>query len=132
MSGRHDALFKVAFSQPANAAALACCSLSPPMQAFFDWSTMRLHPGSFVKEALADRHTDLLFEVQSALGKMLLYILFEHQSWNYIRMPLRLGRYMDRIWDGFDREHPSGPLPPILPLVITHSSTICAELATTT
>jgi len=43
---------------------------------------------------------------------MLLYILFEHQSLNYVRMPLRMGRYMDRIWDDFDREHPNGPLPP--------------------
>ena len=71
------------------------------MQALFDWSTLRLRPGSFVNEALAGRHTDLLFEVQSVLGKMLLYILFEHQSLNYVRMPLRMGRYMDRIWDDF-------------------------------
>jgi hypothetical protein len=28
---------------------------------------------------------------------------------------------LDRIWESFDREHPRGPLPAILPLVITHS-----------
>ena len=121
MSGRYDALFKRAFSQPENAAALARCSLSSEMQAIFDWSSIRRLPGSFVNSGLRERHTDLLFQVQTTLGVVLIYILLEHQSGDDRRMPLRSACYMDRIWEAFDREHPAGPLPVILPLVISHS-----------
>ncbi len=122
MAGRpHDSLFKAAFEQPDNAAALARCNLSASVAACFDWSTMRLVSGSFVDEQLAHRYTDLLFEVDTELGNALVYLLFEHQSSNDPRMPLRMSRYMDRIWARFDGDHPTGPLPPIIPLLICHA-----------
>ncbi|MFV8754052.1 Rpn family recombination-promoting nuclease/putative transposase [Nannocystaceae bacterium ST9] len=122
MTGQpHDSLFKAAFQQPENAAALARCNLPSSLSAHFDWSTMRLTSGSFVDEQLARRFTDLLFEVQTDFGEALVYLLFEHQSSNHPRMPLRMSRYMDRIWTRFDRQHASGPLPPIVPLLISHA-----------
>jgi hypothetical protein len=87
----------------------------------FDWSTMRLVSGSFVDEKLSHLYTDLLFEVASAYGKAFLYMLIEHQSTNYRRMPLRVSHYMDGTWSGFAREHSHGPLPVIIPLVICHA-----------
>lgn len=130
MAGLHDSLFKAAFALPENAAALACCNLSSSLRACFDWSTMRLIPGTFVDEQLRNRHTDLLFEVATKFGnsrqptaaeKAFVYLLFEHQSRNHRRMPLRVSRYMDRMWSSFELSNPSGPLPPILPVVICHA-----------
>jgi hypothetical protein len=117
----HDALFKSAFQDPQNAAALARCNLPSSLASLIHWSTMRLVPGSFVDERLRDRHTDLLFEVDAEFGDLFVYLLFEHLSFNPSRMPLRVCFYMDRIWERFDRLHPRGPLPPIIPLVICHA-----------
>jgi predicted transposase/invertase (TIGR01784 family) len=121
MAASHDALFKAAFQNPENAAALVCCNLPSSVRNCFDWSTMRLVSGSFVDEKLRQYHTDLLFEVASAFGPVLVYLLIEHQSHNDPRMPLRIYRYMDQIWLRFESEHPGGPLPPILPVVVCHA-----------
>ena len=73
---------------------------------------MRLIPGSFVDEQLRQRHSDLLFEVATVFGKMFVYLLLEHQSYNHPRMPLRAYWYMGGIWSRFEHDHPSGPLVP--------------------
>jgi hypothetical protein len=44
----------------------------------------------------------------------------EHQSTFNARMPLRLLRYMVRIWDRWERDHPTGKLPIVLPVVLHH------------
>ena len=44
----------------------------------------------------------------------------EHQSKFDARMPLRLLRYMVRIWDRWARDHPTGKLPIVLPVVLQH------------
>jgi predicted transposase/invertase (TIGR01784 family) len=121
MSGPHDSLFKAAFEQPENAAALVRSKLPLALHPCFDWSTMRLVPGSFVDEQLRHRHTDLVFTVASMFGPAYIFILFEHQSRNHPRMPLRMSRYMDRLWSRFELDHPDEPLPLIVPLVISHA-----------
>jgi hypothetical protein len=117
----HDALFKTAFEQPENAADLARCHLSASTSAAIRWSTMAAVPGSFVDAELADRHSDLLFRVETEIGDARLYLLFEHQSSNHPRMPLRMLAYMLRIWERHTKQHPDGPLPPIIPLLICHA-----------
>ena len=121
MPGPHDALFKAAFEQPANAAALVRRCLSSELQARFDWSTMRLLPGSFVDPELRASHSDLVFVVASFAGPVLVYVLLEHQSSNDVRMTLRVLCYMDRLWARHARECPDEPLPPILPLIISNA-----------
>ena len=78
---------------------------------------MSLESGSFVAPALADHHSDLLFRVETEIGDAFLYLLFEHQSTNDPRMPLRMLVYMVRIWERHCKTD-VGPLPPILPLLI--------------
>ena len=58
MAGPHDALFKAAFEQPDNAAALVRRCLSDELAATIDWSTMELMPGSFVDDELRSRHCE--------------------------------------------------------------------------
>ncbi|MFV8751831.1 Rpn family recombination-promoting nuclease/putative transposase [Nannocystaceae bacterium ST9] len=117
----HDALFKNTFERPEDAAALARCHLEPSLSAVIDWPTMRLESGSFVDEDdLVDRHSDLLFMVETEVGATYLYLLFEHQSTDDPRMPLRMLTYMVRIWQRHAKLH-EGPLPAIIPLLICHA-----------
>lgn len=61
----HDALFKSVFQQPENAAAELQHVLPAEHVSAIDWSTLKLEPGSFVDEKLADHHSDLLFSASA-------------------------------------------------------------------
>ncbi|MDQ3037848.1 MAG: Rpn family recombination-promoting nuclease/putative transposase, partial [Myxococcota bacterium] len=95
--GAHDALFRHVFAVPEHAAAVLAHVLPPSVSAQIAWSTLRLEPGSFVDPTLAARHTDLLFSVQVAGQRALVYLLFEHQSGPHARMPLRMAGYVVEI-----------------------------------
>jgi predicted transposase/invertase (TIGR01784 family) len=115
----HDALFKAAFEHPAHAAGLFRHLLPTALVNAIDWTTLALEPGSFVDEALARSSSDLLFSARLGDRKVVLYVLFEHQSYNDPQLPYRVLRYIMRIWerhiDRFDH-----PLPLIVALVISH------------
>ena len=92
----HDALFKSVFQQPENAAAELQHVLSAEHVSAIDWSSLKLEPGSYVDEKLADQHSDLLFSAnaQASGERVFVDLLFEHQSTPEPRMALRL----DRAW----------------------------------
>ncbi len=91
------------------------------VQAHLDLATLVVSPGSFVDDDLRHAHTDLLYRVRPrAEGDALVYLLMEHQSTFDARMPLRLLRYMVRVWDRWERDHPTGKLPIVLPVVLHH------------
>ena len=117
----HDALFKSVFQQPENAAAELRHVLPAEHVAAIDWSTLKLEPGSYVDEALADQHSDLLFSAtaQASGERVLVYLLFEHQSTAEPKMALRLLSYMMSIWERFADEHKASPLPLIVPAVLS-------------
>jgi hypothetical protein len=116
----HDALFKAAFEHPAHAAGLFRHLLPSALVNAVDWTTLALEPGSYVDEALARSHSDLLFSARIGERPFLLYVLFEHQSRNDPQMPYRVLRYIMRIWKRhIDRV--GHPLPLIVALVISHA-----------
>jgi predicted transposase YdaD len=118
----HDALFKAAFSHPDLAASELALLLPLDVQAQIDLSTLVLVPGSFVDEELQHAHADLLFAVDvRGGGEALLYVLFEHQSTFDQWLPLRLLRYMLRIWERWQHDHPGVVrIPIVLPVVLHH------------
>jgi predicted transposase/invertase (TIGR01784 family) len=121
-SNAHDALFKAAFSQVEHAAGELRHVLPPALSARLDFSTLRLRRGTFVDEALKERQSDLLFSASLGGPRLLLYLLFEHQSTVEALMAFRLLRYMVRIWERYLLEHPrSKRLPAIVPVVLHHS-----------
>lgn len=61
----HDALFKSVFQQPESAAAELRHVLPAEHVAAIDWSTLKLEPGSYVDEALADQQSDLAFSANA-------------------------------------------------------------------
>ena len=88
-----------------------------------DLESLTLRSGSFVDHNLRQRHTDLLFEAPFRHGESgaFLYLLFEHQSSSDPLMPLRLLRYMLRIWDQLLSHEPTRrTLPAIIPMVLHH------------
>lgn len=124
MTGRpHDALFKSIFRDPIHAAEELRHALGPRISAAIEWSTLRLEPGEFVDEALADSHSDLLFSARAGEQTALVYLLFDHQSTVDPRMGLRLLGYMHRIWCHWcEREPSSTHLPFILPVVLSQAA----------
>jgi predicted transposase/invertase (TIGR01784 family) len=117
----HDALFKATFGQPDLARSELELVLPVDIQAHLDMATLEISPGSFVDEDLRHAHTDLLYRVRTrGDSDALVYLLMEHQSTFNARMPLRLLRYMVRVWDRRERDHPTGKLPIVFPVVLHH------------
>lgn len=117
----HDALFKAAFEKPEHAAGMFRSLLPAPVVEAIAWETIARESGSFIDPELADRQSDLLFSVEIRGGRALLYLLLEHQSTNDPDMLLRMLTYSARVLERFRKEHPQGPLPVIVPAVVSHA-----------
>ena len=117
----HDALFKSTFSQLEHARPLLRAAVPPALAKAVRWSTLALRPGSFVDDALRDRHSDLLFSARLRDRQLLLYVLFEHQSTVDRWMPLRLLQYMVGIWQRHREKRRTKMLPLLVPIVVHHS-----------
>ena len=123
----HDALFRGIFGQPEHAAAELRAVLPQAVAAQLDLTTLAPLPATFVDEALAERHADLLFQVSLKNGTTaLVLVLVEHQSGLDPWMPLRLLGYQLRIWEQWRRLNPQAiRLPAIIPVVVHHGSAEC-------
>jgi putative YhgA-like transposase len=87
-------------------------------------ASLRPCPGSFVDQALAGSHSDLLFSVELAGKPALLYLLCEHMSTVDALLPLRLLGYVVRILlQHAEQTKGALPLPVVVPLVVHHSAT---------
>ena len=128
----HDNLFRKVFSEEGEAAGLLRPHLPAWLSSTLDWSTLTLQDRSYVDEELEASQSDLLFEVQwqagagqagagetaSAPQRLLLYVLFEHQSTPNRWMRFRLLEYCCRIWaDALGADDKRPELPPIVPVV---------------
>ena len=133
----HDNLFRKVFSDEPEAAGLLRPNLPEWLSTRLDWSTLTLQDRSYVDEELEASQSDLLFEVQWQAGdgqagagqagagaagsepqRLLLYVLFEHQSTPNRWMRFRLLEYCCRIWaDALLADNKRRELPPIVPVV---------------
>lgn len=115
----NDKLLKATFSQPENARAFFQNYLPADITVGVDWDSLELEPCSFIDERFASSESDLLFRLKIEGGDAFLYLLFEHQSTEDPRMAFRLLRYVMRIWERFEGEHPPpAKFPPVFPLVL--------------
>jgi predicted transposase YdaD len=144
MSNPHDRLFKFTFSQLEHARSVLESVLPASLTALIRWETLALESGEFVDPHLAQLESDLLFSArlrssskpgsvgttsvdrksarpaESGDSLIHIYVLFEHQSTVDPRMPLRLLRYMTKIWERVEHDHPRSPPPVIIPVVLHH------------
>jgi hypothetical protein len=118
----HDALFKAVFSSPEHARGALRPVMPAAMAEALNWSTLTPQPSSFVDPALKSLHTDLLYMAAWRGGaEAPVYLLFEHQSSSDRWMPLRLLRYMVRIWEHWLKDHQDATvLPAVVPIVLYH------------
>jgi predicted transposase/invertase (TIGR01784 family) len=118
----HDAFFKEMLSRPEHAASILRQILPAKVAARVDFASLALCSGSYVDQALKERHSDLLFSANIGGRPGRIYILFEHQSGTDGTMTFRILRYELRIWERWQRENPGvHKLPVILPVVLHHS-----------
>ena len=124
--GDHDTFFKRIFGVPAYAAGELRSVLPAGLVAALDLDRLVRLNGSFVDEAMTERHTDLLFRapIRGRPGVYVyFYFLLEHLSWTDPLMPFRGHQYVDRIWAEILRGDPSRKsLPPVVTLVIHHGA----------
>ena len=118
----HDALFHAVFSRIENAVGELRAVLPASIASRLDWTSLKLLDGHFVDEELSWRESDLVYSVLLQGHRVILYVLFEHQSTSDGWMVLRLLRYMTRIWDRWLADHSNAKsLPVILPVVLAHA-----------
>jgi predicted transposase/invertase (TIGR01784 family) len=120
----HDKLFKEAFSRTDAAASFFKSYLPPEIADRLNWDTLKHESGAYTDEHLQHSDSDLLYSVQIDDRPVFLYCLFEHQSAPDHWMPLRLLRYIVRIWEQYRKQNPTAKtLPPVLPLVLFQGGT---------
>jgi predicted transposase YdaD len=121
----HDRLFRAGLSNPAAAAAFLIDRLPPEVAARIDWSTLKLEPGSFVDPDLRLSESDLLFSAKADGRDIGIYVLFEHQSTRDPCLPMRLLRYMVRIWHRWE-QNPANrpPYPQIISCVVAQNGSV--------
>ena len=117
----HDHLARKVFGKPEEAAGFFREYLPEDIAIRIDAGKLHREPVSFVDEALKGSAADLLYRLEDEGEELWLYCLFEHQSQPDKWMPLRLLRYMVRIWERHLEHHPpADKLPPIIPIVLHH------------
>jgi predicted transposase/invertase (TIGR01784 family) len=101
----HDVLFKEMFSQQEIAADFLRNYLPPKVVAHLQLDALDVQPDSFIDEELREHYSDLLFraplidpsdeqdEAHADAQVALVYILFEHKSYNDRQTPFQLLRY---------------------------------------
>jgi predicted transposase/invertase (TIGR01784 family) len=116
----HDALFRTAFESPQHAAELLGALLPDDLSGLIALTSLELQSGGGRGKDLEEFRSDLLFRARILGDPGFVCFLFEHQSSSDGRMPLRVLGYQVRIWERHCRARPDEPLPPIVPVVVSH------------
>jgi len=115
----HDSLFKKIFGKPEHAASQLRAVLPRRLTGRLDLGRLAQVPGTFVDEALRQRHTDCLFSAPLDGQDAYVYILMEHQSKSDPLMPYRMLRYVTKIWDRYLEGNPRArKLSAVIPMVV--------------
>lgn len=126
----HDALFRWVFSQPEHAAGLLKLALPRALSDAIEWGTLRHEPGSFVDDALRNRHTDVAFTARLGEGTVVLYFVAEQQREPDDLMPFRFLIYKTRIWEKLLRDDPDRKRLPAIMHVLVYNNERGWSLAT--
>lgn len=120
----HDSMFRRFMRVPGNAASELRAVLPSSLTKRLDLEGLVEVPGTFVDEALRQRHTDVLFSVPLDGQDAFMHVLIEHQSTSDPVMAYRMGNYMFRIWSHYLDQNPGArSLPRVIPLVVYNGRT---------
>ena len=116
----HDKLFRASMQYPEVAREFLELHLPESIKKGLDFTTLVACPNSFIDEELKLLQSDVLLKALVFGEETYLYVLAEHQSKPDPLMPLRLMKYMIKIWDFHCQQFSTKsalPLPVIVPLV---------------
>jgi predicted transposase YdaD len=117
----HDELFRFVFGEGDRMAELLAIGLPASVAAAIDRTSLQRQDVTFVDAGLTERRSDLLFTARIGGADALLYVLCEHKSQSDRFTALQLARYVVRVHDRWQAEHPQATtLPPVLPFVVHH------------
>jgi len=123
LSQPHAKTFEYVLRNKEAAASLLREYLPVKIRNKLDFRSLRISNVKFVDKKLEDYFSDLLYEInlKSSHKRALIYLLFEHKSWEEWFICLQLLKYMVRIWELFLKQNKKAKyLPVIIPLVIYH------------
>ncbi|MDO4721339.1 MAG: Rpn family recombination-promoting nuclease/putative transposase, partial [Peptostreptococcaceae bacterium] len=123
VSGHHDHYFKANLGQAEMAADFLRQCLPQSLAEQVDFSSLQLQNGSFIEKELRQLYSDLLYRALIREREAYIYFLFEHKSGNDKNIALQLLGYLLSIYRESQKNHPSAPLPLVLPIVFYHGKT---------
>jgi len=117
----HDRFFKETFSRAEVALDFVRNYVPQEIAGLVVPESFKLSKDTFVDEELEERFCDLLYEADlKGKGKIFIYFLFEHKSFQDPEVALYLLLLMVRIWLKERKQGNKALLPPILPMVVYH------------
>jgi len=121
VTNAHDAGFRAFFSVREVARSFFKEKLPKSINKHLDYRTLKISKDTFIDKQLADKRSDMLYEIKYKKSSLLLYLLFEHKSYKDPWVAFQMLKYMVRIWELYLKQHEGvQKLPVILPLVIYH------------
>jgi predicted transposase/invertase (TIGR01784 family) len=123
LSQPHARTFEYVFKEKETAASFFKEYLPEKIRNKLDFRTLKISNVKFVDKKLEDYFSDLMYEIKlkSSHKRALIYLLFEHKSWEEWFTCLQVLKYMVRIWELFLKQNKKTKyLPVIIPLVIYH------------
>jgi predicted transposase/invertase (TIGR01784 family) len=119
----HARTFEYVFKEKETAASFLKEYLPEKVRNKLDFRTLKISNVKFVDKKLEDYFSDLMYEIKlkASHKRALIYLLFEHKSWEEWFTCLQVLKYMVRIWELFLKQNKKAKyLPVIIPLVIYH------------
>ena len=121
LNNPHDSGFRDFFSERRVAQSFLRENLPASIAKQLDYRTLKISKDTFIDKQLIPSQSDLLYEIKYKNLPLLLYLLFEHKSYQDWLVAFQLLKYMVRIWELYLKQHEGAKkLPAILPLVIYH------------
>ncbi|WP_397475871.1 Rpn family recombination-promoting nuclease/putative transposase [Pusillimonas sp.] len=119
---KHDASYRLLFSNPAVVRALFQGIVDAPWLDLFDWSSLQALPTDYISDELRQRQGDIVWRLRRLDGSdLFLLLMIEHQSRIDFYMALRILTYLGLLYEALLARKlikRNQPLPAVLPMVI--------------
>lgn len=115
----HDAVFKTFLSRAETARDFITLHLPPALMRLCKLETLKLESGSFIEDDLRPYYSDIIYSLQTSIGRGYIHVLIEHQSTPDKHMAFRLLRYaVAAMQRHLDEGHKKLPL--VIPILFYH------------
>jgi len=119
ISNPHDRYFQEQFSRKEFALSFFQENLPPEIRAVVDWEEFQLCSGDFVRKALQNRKSDLLYKTKIKGRESYFYLHLEHQRRSDPTMAYRILVYMVNILEQNRKQFPKAKeWPLVFPMVL--------------